>query len=80
MVMGPFQQDNAPCHPAKMLQEGFEEHNKEFKLLIWPLNLPVLNPIAHLWEILAKQVQSMEAPPRNSQPQPTMAKAAIQHL
>lgn len=68
MVTAPFQQDNAPCHTAKMLQERFEEHNKEFKLLIWPLNPPVLNPIVHLWEKLAKQIQSMEAPPRNSQP------------
>ena len=31
---GLFQQDNAPCHKTKMLQEWFEEHNNQFKLWI----------------------------------------------
>ena len=30
---GFFQQDNAPCHKAKMFQEWFEEHNNEFEVL-----------------------------------------------
>ncbi|MCJ8744457.1 hypothetical protein PDJAM_G00118960 [Pangasius djambal] len=29
---GLFQQDNAPCHTAKNVQERFEEHDKEFKV------------------------------------------------
>jgi len=33
---GLFQQDNAPCHKAKMVQEWFEEHNNEFEVLTWP--------------------------------------------
>lgn len=64
---GLFQQDNAPCHKAKMVQEWFEEHNNEFKVLTWPPNSPDLNPIEHLWDVLDKQVRSMEAPPRNLQ-------------
>lgn len=30
MVVSFFQQDNAPCHIAKIVQEWFEEHGKEF--------------------------------------------------
>ena len=51
-----FQQDNAPCHTAKIVQEWFEEHDKEFKVLPWPPNSPDLNPIEHLWDVLEKQV------------------------
>ncbi|MCJ8740377.1 hypothetical protein PDJAM_G00058260 [Pangasius djambal] len=45
---GLFQQDSAPCHTAKIIQEWFEEHDKE-----------------HLWDVLDKQVGSVEARPRN---------------
>jgi len=62
-----FHQDNAPCHKAKMLQEWFEEHNIEFEVLNWPPSSPDLNPIEHLWDVLNKQVRSMEAPPHNLQ-------------
>ena len=64
---GLFQQDNAPYHKAKMVQEWFEEHNNEFEVLTWPPNSPDLNPIEHLWDVLNKQVRSMEAPPHNLQ-------------
>ena len=53
---GLFQQDNAPCHKAKMVQEWFEEHNNKFEVLTWPPNSPDLNPIEHLWDVLDKQV------------------------
>jgi len=43
-----FQQDNAPCHKAKMVQEWFEKHNNKFEVLTWPPNSPDLNPIEHL--------------------------------
>ncbi|KAK3512081.1 hypothetical protein QTP70_030362, partial [Hemibagrus guttatus] len=64
---GLFQQDNALCHKAKMFQEWFDEHNSEFEVLTWSSNPPDSNPIEHLWDVLDKQVRSMEAPPRNLQ-------------
>ncbi len=45
---GLFQQNNAPCHTAKVVQEWFEEQNIVFKVLPWPPNSPDLNPIEHL--------------------------------
>lgn len=42
---GLFQQDNASCHAVNMLQQWFEEHNQEFKVVTWPRNSPDLNPI-----------------------------------
>ncbi|KAK3533885.1 hypothetical protein QTP70_033007 [Hemibagrus guttatus] len=61
---GLFQQDNAPCHKAEMVQEWFDEHTNQFELT-WPPNSPDLNPAQHLWDVLDKQVRSMEAPPCN---------------
>ena len=54
------QQDNVPYHKAKMVQDWFEEHSHEFEVLTWPSNSPDLNPVKHLWDVLDKQVQSME--------------------
>ena len=64
---GLFQQDDAPCHKAEMVQERFEEHNNQFEVLPRPPGSPDLNPIQHLWDVLDKQVRSMEAPPHNLQ-------------
>ncbi|KAK3560338.1 hypothetical protein QTP86_006422 [Hemibagrus guttatus] len=62
-----FQQDNAPCHKAEMVQEWFDDHNNQFEVLTPPPNSPDLNPIQHLWDVLDKQVRSMETPPYNLQ-------------
>ena len=62
------------CWETKMVQEWFEEHNNEFGVLTWPPNSPGLNPIKHLWDVLDKQVRSMEAPPRKD------LKILLQHL
>ncbi|KAK3572207.1 hypothetical protein QTP86_026064 [Hemibagrus guttatus] len=64
---GLFQQDNAPCHKAEMVQEWFDDHNNQFEVLTPPPHSPDLNPIQHLWYVLDKQVRSMEAPPHNLQ-------------
>ncbi|KAK3508781.1 hypothetical protein QTP70_006023 [Hemibagrus guttatus] len=45
---GLFQQDNAPCYKAKIVQEWFDEHNNH------------LNPIEHLWDVLDKQALLMD--------------------
>lgn len=42
---GLFQQDNAPCHKAGMVQEWFEEHNSEFEMLT--PNYPDINPVGY---------------------------------
>ena len=50
------------CHTNNtMVQEWFEEQNNKFKVLTWPPHFPDLNPIEHLWDVLDKQVRSMEA-------------------
>ena len=51
---GFFQQDNAPYHTAHIVQERFEEHDKEFRVLSRP-NSSDLNPIKHLWDVLEQQ-------------------------
>lgn len=48
---GLFQQDNS----TKMVQERFEEHNNQFKVLTWPPKSPDLNLITRLWDVLNKQ-------------------------
>ncbi|KAK3555385.1 hypothetical protein QTP86_015670, partial [Hemibagrus guttatus] len=52
---------------SKMVQEWFDDHNNQFEVLTWPPNSPDLNPVQHVWDVLNKQVPSMEAPPRNLQ-------------
>lgn len=64
---GLFQQDNAPCRTEETVLEWFEEHDDEFRVSTWPRDSPDLNPLGHLWDVLEKQVQSLEAPPHNIQ-------------
>jgi len=33
---GYFQQDNAPCHKARIISNWFLEHDNEFTVLKWP--------------------------------------------
>ncbi|MCI4389581.1 hypothetical protein PGIGA_G00099830 [Pangasianodon gigas] len=50
-----------------MATEWFEEYDQEFKVLTWPPDSPDLNPVEHLWDMLDKQVRSMEAQTLNLQ-------------
>ena len=55
---GFLQQDNAPCHKDRIVQEWFHEHDGEFSLLQWPAQSPDLNPIEHLWDDMERAIHS----------------------
>ncbi|GBO24031.1 hypothetical protein AVEN_128700-1 [Araneus ventricosus] len=59
---GIFQQDNAPCHKPRFVLELFEEHTDEFHLMSWPPNLPDLNPMEHIWDVMDRQLRSQTQP------------------
>ena len=51
-----FQQDNAPAHTAAGLRGYFE--NDGVRTLIWPSRSPDLNPIEHVWDAIARNINS----------------------
>ncbi|GBM89130.1 hypothetical protein AVEN_153753-1 [Araneus ventricosus] len=59
---GIFQQDNAPCHKARIVLEWFEEHTDEFHLMSWPPNSPDFNPMEHIWDVMERQIRAQTIP------------------
>jgi len=51
---GYFQQDNAPCHKARICT-----------VLKWPPESPDLNPIEHLWDVVERELHVLDVHPTN---------------
>ncbi|GFU95808.1 transposable element Tc1 transposase [Trichonephila clavipes] len=58
-----YQDDNAPIHTAKIVQEWFAEDEGEVGHLDWPPQLPDLNIIEHLWGYLESKLRDRFPPP-----------------
>ena len=57
---GIFQQDNAPCHKARIVLEWFKEQKDEFQLMSWFPDSPDLNPIEHIDGVMERQLRPTE--------------------
>ncbi|GBM22014.1 Transposable element Tc1 transposase [Araneus ventricosus] len=62
---GIFQQDNAPCHKARIVLKWFEEHTDEFHLMSWSPNSPDLNPMEHIWDVMERHLRAQTPPSQN---------------
>ncbi|GFX27653.1 transposable element Tc1 transposase [Trichonephila clavipes] len=58
-----YQDNNAPIHTAKIVQEWFAEHEGEVGHLDWPPHSPDLNIIEHLWGYLESKLRARFPPP-----------------
>jgi len=58
---GYFQQDNGPCHKARIISNWFPEHDNEFTVLKWSPQTPDLNPIEHLWDVVERGLRALTA-------------------
>lgn len=60
---GMFQDDNAPIHTSRIVQDWFYEHEGDLSHLPWPPQSPDLNIIEPVWSVLEKKVRDRYPPP-----------------
>lgn len=58
-----LQEDNAPCHVAKMAMRWKQENG--IQRLPWPPQSPDMNPIEHVWDHLERELKKITPPPTN---------------
>jgi hypothetical protein len=58
-----FQQDNAPCHAAKLTKTFF--NSRKIKTLPWPANSLDMNIIEHVWNMLDIRLGQRSRKPTN---------------
>jgi transposase len=52
-----LQQDNAPCHKAKLVLEVL--HHAGVRVTSWPAVSPDINPIENVWELVKQGVSAL---------------------
>ena len=60
-----FQQDNAPCHKARIVLEWFYEHDTEFQLMSQLPGSLDRNPTEHIWNVMERQLKIQIPTSRN---------------
>lgn len=58
-----FHQDNASYHSAGIVQDWFEEYEREFTLPRWPPQSPDINTIEHLWYEVERAIIHLDSQP-----------------
>lgn len=58
-----YQDDKAPVHTARIVQDWFSQHEGEVSHLPWPPQSPDINIIEPLWSVLERNLRARYPPP-----------------